>query len=54
MLLASLGAVVRALAGMFIGRRTRDRIGPVAFRRWFFIAMLLVGGYMVARGLASS
>jgi len=53
LLLASLGAVVPALAGMAIGQRTRDRIEPVAFRRWFFIAMLLVGGYMVVRGLAS-
>ena len=34
------GLVLAALAGMFIGQRTRDRIEPVAFRRWFFIAML--------------
>lgn len=51
-LLASLAAVVPALIGMFVGQRARDRIDPVAFRRWFFIAMLLVGGYMVARGFA--
>lgn len=50
-LLASLAAVVPALVGMFVGQRTRDRIEPVAFRRWFFVAMLIVGGYMVARGL---
>ncbi len=35
-----------------IGQRTRQRIEPIAFRRWFFIATLLVGGYMVARGMA--
>ncbi len=50
---ASLAAVVPALIGMFIGQRTRDRIEPVAFRRWFFGAMLTVGIYMVARGLTA-
>jgi len=51
-LLMSLAAVVPALVGMFIGQRMRDRIPPAAFRRWFFVAMLLVGCYMVARALA--
>lgn len=50
--LASLAAVVPALAGMFVGQAVRDRIEPAAFRRWFFVAMLLVGGYMVARALS--
>lgn len=53
LLLASLVAVVPALVGMFVGQRMRDRIEPVAFRRWFFIAMLLVGVYMLLRGLMS-
>lgn len=52
-LLASLAAVAPALVGMFVGQTTRHRIEPVAFRRWFFIAMLLVGAYMVAKGLAT-
>jgi uncharacterized membrane protein YfcA len=51
LVLASLVAVVPALAGMFVGQATRHRIEPVAFRRWFFVAMFLVGGYMVAKGL---
>jgi len=51
--LASLAAVVPALIGMFAGQRMRDRIEPVAFRKWFFVAMLAVGGYMVARGLVT-
>ena len=51
MLWASLLVVVPALLGMFIGQHMRDRIEPVAFRRWFFFAMLLVGSYMVLRGL---
>ena len=52
-LLASLGAVIPALIGMFVGQAIRDRIEPVAFRKWFFIAMLLVGIYMAVRGLAT-
>lgn len=54
MLLVSLGAVVPALAGMFIGQHTRGRIDPLAFRRWFFIALVLLGGTMVVRGLVGS
>ena len=52
-LFTSLLAVVPALAGMFIGPRTRDRIEPLVFRKWFFVAMLLVGSYMLVRGLAA-
>ncbi len=52
-LLASLVAVVPALIGMFVGQRTRDRIDPETFRRWFLIAMALVGIYMVVKGLAT-
>jgi uncharacterized membrane protein YfcA len=52
LLWASLLVVVPALLGMFIGQHMRDRIEPLAFRRWFFIAMLLVGSYMVLRGLS--
>jgi uncharacterized membrane protein YfcA len=53
LVLASLVAVIPALAGMFIGQATRDRIEPAAFRRWFFVAMFLVGGYMVAKGVST-
>jgi len=53
LLLTSFGAVVPALLGMFAGQATRNRIEPVAFRKWFFIAMILVGGYMVVKGLAA-
>lgn len=51
-LISSLFAVVPALIGMFIGRHTRDRINPAAFRKWFLLAMLLLGSYMVLKGLA--
>lgn len=50
-LLASAGAVVPALVGMFIGQHTRNRIEPAAFRRWFLVSMLLVGGYMAVHSL---
>lgn len=53
LLLSSLAAIVPALLGMFIGQRVRDRIEPVAFRRWFLVSMLVVGGYMVVRGLVA-
>lgn len=52
-LLASFGAVVPALVGMFAGQVTRNRIEPVAFRKWFFVAMVLVGSYMAVKGLAA-
>jgi uncharacterized membrane protein YfcA len=50
-LLASACAVVPALVGMFIGQHMRERIEAKAFRRWFLIAMLLVGCYMVIKSL---
>ena len=53
-LVASAAAVAPALLGVHIGRRTRDRMSPTRFRRWFFVAMLAVGLYMVARGLLAS
>lgn len=50
-LLTSVGAVVPALVGMYVGQRTRDRISPARFRLWFFSAMLVVGMYMLVRGM---
>lgn len=50
-LVASAGAVVPALVGMFIGQHTRNRIEPAAFRKWFLVSMLFVGGYMAVRSL---
>ena len=52
-LVASAGAVVPALAGMFIGQYTRNRIEPAAFRKWFLVSMILVGGYMAVRSLVT-
>jgi hypothetical protein len=37
-----------AFAGMFIGQAVRSRLRPEAFRRWFLIAMILLGSYLAA------
>jgi uncharacterized membrane protein YfcA len=44
-------ALVAALAGMWIGQRVRGRIKPAAFRRWFFIGLLVLGLHLALRGL---
>jgi len=49
----SLLAVVPALAGMFIGQRVRSKLQPEMFRRWFFIGLVVVGVYMLARVLGT-
>ncbi|CAN5194706.1 sulfite exporter TauE/SafE family protein [soil metagenome] len=41
-------AMVAAFAGMFIGQTVRARLPPEAFRRWFLVAMLLLGVYLAA------
>ncbi|HRF04376.1 sulfite exporter TauE/SafE family protein [Accumulibacter sp.] len=50
----SLLAVVPALLGMFIGQRVRDKLAPDAFRRWFFLGLVALGLYMLARALLQS
>jgi len=40
-------AMASAFAGMFIGQAVRSRMQPEAFRRWFLIAMILLGLYLV-------
>ncbi len=42
------GAVAMAMAflGMFIGQAVRTRMEPDVFRRWFLIAMILLGIYI--------
>jgi uncharacterized membrane protein YfcA len=39
-------AMASAFAGMFIGQMVRSRMQPEAFRRWFLIAMVLLGLYL--------
>ena len=45
----SLIAVVPAFAGMIAGQYLRKRLPQDSFRRWFFVAMLALGVYMVLR-----
>lgn len=47
----SVAAVLPALAGMWAGQRLRARISPSAFRRFFLIALLLLGLEMALRPL---
>lgn len=49
----SLLAVLPALAGMYIGQLVRDKLQPEVFRRWFFIGLVVLGAYMLARALWS-
>jgi uncharacterized protein len=51
--LASLFAIVPAVAGMWAGQRLRQRIRPELFRRWFLISLVLLGFYMVAKAAIS-
>ncbi|WP_213773125.1 sulfite exporter TauE/SafE family protein [Bradyrhizobium sp. dw_78] len=41
-------AMACSFAGMFIGQGVRSRLEPEAFRRWFLIAMIFLGIYLVA------
>lgn len=52
-LLTSFSAVIPALLGMYVGQLLRNRLHPEVFRKWFFVAMLLVGVYMALRALAT-
>jgi uncharacterized membrane protein YfcA len=40
-------AMAASFAGMFIGQAVRSRMQPETFRRWFLIAMILLGIYLV-------
>lgn len=41
-------ALIAAFAGMFIGQAVRTRLNQDTFRRWFLIAMMLLGTYLAA------
>jgi uncharacterized membrane protein YfcA len=44
--LPALVAMAGAFAGMFIGQAVRSRLEPEAFRRWFLVALILLGTYL--------
>ena len=47
-------AMAAAFAGMFIGQAVRSRMQPEAFRRWFLIAMIFLGLYLVVSAVLES
>lgn len=49
---ASFLALVPALAGMYAGVKLRRRLPAATFMRWFFIAIIALGGYMFARAVS--
>jgi uncharacterized membrane protein YfcA len=44
-------AMAASFAGMFIGQAVRTRMKPDLFRRWFLIAMILLGLYLAGSAL---
>lgn len=44
-----LAMLAMAAIGMWLGQELRARISPAAFRVWFFIALLALGLYLLAR-----
>ena len=50
---ASALAIIPAVAGMWAGQRLRQRIHPEIFRRWFLIALVVLGIYMMVRAVIS-
>lgn len=50
----SAGAVIPAIIGMVLGQRIRTRLSEQLFRKVFFIAILVLGAYIIARALMAS
>ena len=48
---SSVAAIVPALIGMWLGQRVRERLSAQVFRRWFFVALIVLGVYMMVRAL---
>ena len=44
-------ALAMAGLGMALGQALRQRLPPATFRRWFFIGLLVLGIYLVARSV---
>jgi uncharacterized membrane protein YfcA len=49
--LPGLIALVASFVGMFIGQALRARMEPDTFRRWFLIAMIFLGIYLVGSAI---
>jgi uncharacterized membrane protein YfcA len=44
-------AMAAAFGGMYIGQAVRSRMQPEAFRRWFLIAMIVLGLYLAGSAI---
>jgi uncharacterized membrane protein YfcA len=44
-------AMVASFTGMFVGQAVRSRMQPEVFRRWFLMAMILLGLYLAGNAL---
>ena len=51
--LISIAAVLPALAGMVLGQRIRRQLSEAMFRRVFFIALLILGSYILVSALTA-
>lgn len=49
----SFGAVLPAIVGMILGQRVREKLSEHLFRKVFFVALLLLGAYIIASALGS-
>jgi uncharacterized membrane protein YfcA len=49
----SFGAVLPAILGMILGQRVRSTLSERRFRKVFFVALLVLGAYIIASALAS-
>jgi hypothetical protein len=47
----SIGTLAMALVGMWLGQAMRERLSPAAFRRWFFVGLLVLGLYLIVRAI---
>ena len=52
--ITSLLALIPTLGGMLLGQKVRNRLKPQVFRRWFCLALVVLGTYMVVRALGSA
>lgn len=52
LVLLSMVSVVPAVIGMILGRKVRDKLPEAKFRKVFFVALLMLGGWVLVRSLA--
>ena len=44
-------AVAPAIVGMIVGRKIRDKLPEAKFRKIFFVALLVLGGWILVRSI---